>query len=131
MRISLASQLLFLLLVLLKAPTAGAGEADVISAEVEHTGGNFYRFTVTVKHDDKDWEHFAKAWEIVDLDGNILGARILMHPHINEQPFTRSHTISLPENINRVTIRAYDLIHKFGGKELTIDINKGNQNEIN
>lgn len=118
-------------LFLLISYICNAGEADVLSAEVEHTGGDFYRFTVTVEHDDEDWEHFAKAWEIIDMEGNILGARILLHPHINEQPFTRSHTISLPENINRVTIRAYDLIHKFGGKEITIDINKENQNEIN
>jgi hypothetical protein len=113
-----------IILLSLKAPTVGAGEADVISAEVEHTGGNFYRFSVTVQHDDESWEHFSKAWEVLDLDGNILGARILLHPHINEQPFTRSQTISLPENINQVTIRAYDLVHKFGGKELTLEIRK-------
>lgn len=121
MRITLVPQLLLVLV----ATTVAAGEADILSAKVEHTGGDFYRFTVTVQHDDEDWEHFAKAWEILDMEGNILGARILLHPHVDEQPFMRSHTISLPENINRVTIRAYDLIHKFGGKEITIDINKG------
>lgn len=99
-----------------------AGEADVIAADVEHVGGDFYRFNVTVQHDDESWEHFAKAWEVLDAEGNILGARILLHPHINEQPFTRSHTITIPANINQVTIRAYDLVHKFGGKELTLDL---------
>ena len=122
MRISLLTLFLLLLLVSLKAPTVGAGEADVIAAEVEHAGSNFYRFSVTVQHNDESWEHFAKAWEVLDADGNILGARVLLHPHINEQPFTRSQTISIPENINQVTIRAYDLIHEFGGKELTIII---------
>jgi len=101
MRISLVSLFLFII-----SSTGYAGEADVIAAKMEHSGGNFYRFTVTVKHDDEDWDHFAKAWEILDSDGNILGARVLLHPHVNEQPFTRSHTISLPENINQVTIRA-------------------------
>lgn len=118
MRISLFT--LFLLL----SYTAFAGEADVIAAEVEHTGGNFYRFSVMVQHDDESWKHFAKAWEVLDLDGNILGVRILLHPHINEQPFTRSQTISILENINQVTIRVYDLVHEFGGKELTINIRK-------
>jgi hypothetical protein len=103
-----------------------AGEADVIDAKVEHSGGDFYRFIVTVQHDDEGWEHFAKAWEVLDVNGNILGARVLLHPHVNEQPFTRTQTISLPENINQVTIRAYDLVHEFGGKELTLDIKKGN-----
>lgn len=124
MRISLFT------LILLSAFNVLAGEADVIAAEVEHVGGDFYRFNVTVQHDDEGWEHFAKAWEVLDADGNLLGARILLHPHINEQPFTRSQTIAIPENVNQVTIRAYDLVHKFGGKELTINIKKEPQNEI-
>ncbi len=100
MRISLLT--LFLLLPYI----AYAGEADVITADVEHVGGYFYRFSVTVQHDDESWEHFAKAWEVLDPDGNILGARVLLHPHINEQPFTRSQTFTIPENVNQVTIRA-------------------------
>jgi hypothetical protein len=108
-----------------------AGEADVIAAEVKHTGGDFYQFTVTIEHNDESWEHLAKAWEVLDSEGNVLGVRILRHPHINEQPFTRSQTIALPENINQVTIRAYDLTHKFGGKEFTLNINKESKNEKN
>ncbi len=96
----------FNLLLLLLPYTAFAGEADVITAKVEHAGGDFYRFSVTLQHDDESWKNFAKAWEVLDLDGNVLGARVLLHPHINEQPFTRSQTISIPENINQVTIRA-------------------------
>ena len=112
----------FILFLLLLPWHCFAGEADVIAADVEHNGGDFYRFSVTVQHDDESWDHFAKAWEVLDPEGNILGARILLHPHINERPFTRSQTIAIPKNINQVTIRAYDLVHKFGGKELTIDI---------
>ncbi len=125
MRISLFNLLLLL------SFSSNAGEADVISATVEHSGGDFYRFSVKVTHEDESWEHFAKAWEVLGSDGNILGNRILLHPHINKQPFTRTQTISLSENINQVTIRAYDLIHKFGGKEITLNIKKGNTNEAN
>jgi hypothetical protein len=125
MRISLFS------LILLWPFSIFGGEADVISATVEYSGGDFYRFSVTVQHDDEDWEHFAKAWEVLDSDGNMLGNRVLLHPHVNEQPFTRSQTISIPDNVNQVTIRAYDLIHKFGGKELTLKLKKGNTNEPN
>ena len=78
----------------------------MLSAEVEHTSGDFYRFTVTVKHDDESWEHFAKAWEILDLEGNILGARILLHPHIDEQPFTRS--------LSGIVIKYIQLIFQVG-----------------
>lgn len=121
MRISLIT--LFLLL----PYSTFAGEADVIAAGVEHVGGDFYRFNVTVQHDDESWEHFAKAWEVLDSEGKVLGARVLLHPHINEQPFTRSQMITIPKNVNQVTIRAYDLIHEFGGKELTINIKEGKQ----
>lgn len=113
----------FILFSLLLSFCCYAGEADVIAAEVKHVGGKFYRFNVTVHHNDQSWEHFAKAWEVLDMHGNIIGARILLHPHINEQTFTRSHTVVIPENINQVTIRAYDLVHRYGGKEITIDIN--------
>jgi hypothetical protein len=101
-----------------------AGEADVLAAEIEHVGDDLYRFIVTVQHDDEDWDHFAKAWEILSPDDGLLGTRVLRHPHINEQPFTRSLTVTIPDDINQVTIRAYDLIHEFGGKELTLKINK-------
>lgn len=121
---------LFTLFILLPV-SVFPGEADVINAKVKHTGGNFYRFTVTVKHNDEGWQHFAKAWEVLDQNNNVLGVRILRHPHIEEQPFTRSETISIPENVNQVTIRAYDLMHHYGGKAITLDINKGNKNEVN
>ena len=71
------------LLLLSLAITSLAGEADVLSAEVEHVGGDLYRFKVTVQHTDEDWNHFAKAWEVLSPDGIKLGARILQHPHIN------------------------------------------------
>tara|TARA_R110000782_G_scaffold15189_5_gene44569 strand:- start:4313 stop:4501 length:189 start_codon:yes stop_codon:yes gene_type:complete len=46
------------------------------------------------------------------------------------KPFTRSSTIAIPESINKAIIRAYDQVHEFGGKELTIEINKEKQNDI-
>ncbi len=101
-----------------------AGEADVLSVKVSNLGGNFYRFDVTVQHTDEDWNHFAKAYEVLAVDGTLLGSRILRHPHINEQPFTRSLTITIPEQYHRVTIRAYDLVHEYGGKEFTLNINR-------
>lgn len=109
----------FALLSLLLLSTSSislAGEADVLSAEVEHLGGDFYRINVTVQHDDEGWEHYAKAWEVLGPDDKLLGTRLLQHPHNNEQPFTRSLSVTIPENIKHVTIRAYDLIHEFGVK---------------
>ena len=107
-----------------------SGEADILAAEAEHIGGDFYRFNVTVEHNDESWDHYAKAWEVIGPDGEILGVRVLRHPHIKEQPFTRSQIVTIPPHIDHVTIRAYDLVHKYGGKELTLKLNKEKQDEI-
>jgi hypothetical protein len=49
--------------------------------------------------------------------------RLLLHPHENEQPFTRSQSgILIPEEITQVIIRAHDLIDGYGGQEVTIDL---------
>jgi len=118
-------------LLLLSTPVITfAGEADVLSAKIEALGGGNYRFDVTIQHADEGWDHFAKAWVVVSPDDKILGSRILRHPH-SHKPFTRSSTIAIPEDINQVIIRAYDQVHEFGGKELTIDIKKDKQDDIN
>lgn len=46
--------------------------------------------SVTLRHPDTGWDHYADAWEVLDTDGARLGLRVLAHPHVNEQPFTRS-----------------------------------------
>ena len=45
---------------------------------------------VTLAHPDSGWDHYADGWEVVSDDGASLGLRVLAHPHVNEQPFTRS-----------------------------------------
>ena len=107
---------------LLLMSTAGyAGEADVIEVNVRHTTGNSYNFDVTVRHADEGWKHFANKWEVMAPDETVLGTRILAHPHVDEQPFTRSLSgVKIPENITEVTVRAHDLVHGYGGKTVTV-----------
>jgi hypothetical protein len=98
-----------------------AGEADVIGVEVKKIGENTYQFTVTVSHTDEGWEHYADKWDVVAPDGRILGTRTLLHPHVNEQPFTRSLSgIKIPTGITEVTIRAHDSVHEYGGKVIRV-----------
>ena len=100
---------------------ADAGEADIIKVEVRHIGGDTYKFDVTVRHADEGWEHFANKWEVLAPDGTVLGTRILAHPHVEEQPFTRSLSgVKIPENIAEVTVRGHDLVHGYGGKTVTV-----------
>lgn len=66
-------------------------------------------FDVTVKHADTGWDHYANRWEIQSESGKILATRILHHPHVDEQPFTRSlENVQLPNNITEVYVVAFD-----------------------
>ena len=104
------------------AVSAHAGEADVIDVKVEKLAGSKYRFHVTVDHEDDGWDHYANAWQVVSPDGNVLGTRKLKHPHVEEMPFTRSHVVSVPAGITEVTVRAGDLVHGYGGAEMTVSL---------
>ena len=99
-----------------------AGEADVVAAEALRTGDT-WRFEVTLRHADQGWDHYADGWAVLAPDGSELGYRELLHPHVNEQPFTRSlGGVSVPEGVERVTIRAHDSVHGWGGAEITVEL---------
>ena len=98
-----------------------AGEADVVEVKVSGTGPD-YRFSVTVKHGDTGWDHYADAWEVVGEDGTIYVKRVLAHPHVNEQPFTRSGSATVPEGVKSVIVRAHDSVDGYGGKEMTVEL---------
>ena len=104
------------------ATAALAGEADVVGVKVTKSGGGVYRFDVTVAHADSGWEHYADKWQVHDLDGNLLGERVLAHPHVGEQPFTRSTTVKVPPGVGRVRVRAHDKVHEFGGEGVVVDL---------
>jgi pyruvate-formate lyase-activating enzyme len=105
------------------AAVSYAGEADVIDVEVKKIGDNTYQFSVTVSHNDEGWEHYADKWDIIAPDGQVLGTRTLLHPHVDEQPFTRSLSgVKIPEGITEVTIRAHDSVHEYGGKVIRVTL---------
>ncbi len=108
---------------LLATTAARAGEADVEGVNISATGQNMFRFAVTVRHADEGWEHYADKWDVVAPDGTVLGTRTLYHPHVDEQPFTRSLSgVRIPDTIKEVTVRAHDSVHKYGGKEVTVAV---------
>ena len=105
------------------ATTSMAGEADVVRVRFEQEKGGTWTFAVTVRHDDQGWEHYADRWEVLGPKGKVLGTRILLHPHVGEQPFTRSLSgVEVPEDVTKVLIRARDSVHGFGGKEILLDL---------
>ena len=104
---------------------AVAGEADVVAVEFRCNDSRVCRFNVTVAHADDGWEHYANKWEVLSPDGELLGTRELLHPHIDEQPFTRSlSNVSIPQDLSAVVIRAHDLVHGYGGAEMTVQLDQ-------
>lgn len=102
-----------------------AGEADVIAVDMRKSGDNLYHFDVTVTHTDEGWDHYADKWEVIGPDGRVLGTRTLYHPHVNEQPFTRSLSgVKIPDDVTRITIRAHDSVHTYGGMTKSVELPK-------
>ncbi|MES9900196.1 MAG: hypothetical protein ABW148_14410 [Sedimenticola sp.] len=100
-----------------------AGQADVLKLTAEKTGRHSYRFDVTVRHADSGWSHYADRWEILGPEDKVLAVRVLHHPHVDEQPFTRSlGSIKLPANLTWVRARAHDKRHGYGGRRVTISL---------
>lgn len=100
-----------------------AGEADVVNATATPTGGDTWRVEATVRHADEGWDHYANAFEVLDPQGKVLAVRELLHPHVNEQPFTRSlGAVAIPPETAFIMIRAKDSVHEYGGVEFRIDL---------
>ena len=93
-------------------------------------GSSSWTFEVTVEHPDTGWEDYADGWDVVAPDGTVLKpdlnspfTRLLLHPHVGEQPFTRSQRgIEIPSDITEVRVRAHDLVSGFGGQEVVVDL---------
>jgi len=114
---------IFLACLLLTSTAAYAGEAYVIEVNVQRIADDIYNFDVTVRHTDDGWKHYADKWNVMAPDGTVLGTRILAHPHVDEQPFTRSLAgVKIPEDIDAVTVRAHDLVHGYGGKTVKVAV---------
>lgn len=119
------TSLLLLTILLCSLAGAYAGEADVVNVLTEQTADGSYRFDVTVKHTDEGWDHYADKWDIVTADGTVLGTRTLYHPHVNEQPFTRSLSgVRIPEDTQEITVRAHDSVHEYGGEVMAVKLTK-------
>ncbi|MBW2412844.1 MAG: hypothetical protein JRF72_23855, partial [Deltaproteobacteria bacterium] len=66
---------LILIIIILSLTTAYAGPADVLNVETKSAGVNTFQFFVTVRHDDKGWDHYANKWDVVAPDGTVLATR--------------------------------------------------------
>jgi len=109
---------------LLAMPAAQAGLADVLKVEIRvGSGPGSFDFDVTLRHADTGWDHYANRWEVLAPDGRVLATRVLVHPHVHEQPFTRSLSgVRIPAEFSWVRVRGHDLVHGYGGREVTLSV---------
>ena len=105
-------------------------DADVIDVRAILSDNGTWTFHVTVFHPDTGCEDYADGWDVVLPDGTVVKpdadspfTRLLLHPHENEQPFTRSQSrIHIPADVTRVNVRVHDLVDGFGGQEVLVDL---------
>ena len=99
-----------------------AGSADVLKVTARSSGGS-WSFDVTVEHADTGWDHYADAWRVVGPAGIVYGTRTLFHPHVGEQPFTRSLSgVEIPDDVPAVTVEAHDSVHGWGGVSVEVTL---------
>jgi hypothetical protein len=118
-----------------EAPTVasmGDANADVTYVRAVQDADGTWTFHVTVAHPDTGWEDYADGWDVLTPDDEVLlpdpeaaFTRVLLHPHVDEQPFTRSQAgIEIPAEVEAVMVRAHDLVDGFGGREVTVDLTR-------
>ncbi len=107
---------------------AFAGEADVEFVSLDLKPDGSYYLSVTVRHSDTGWKHYANWWRVTTEDGKELGRRVLYHPHVDEQPFTRELDGLIipdgPDGVKVIIVEAHDMVHEYGGKVVRMDITK-------
>jgi hypothetical protein len=107
-------------------------DADVTFVKAVLESDGTWTFHVTVAHPDTGWEDYSDGWDIVTPDGTVLKVdpqdpftRLLLHPHENEQPFTRSQRgVVIPSGTTWVRVRAHDIVSGFGGQEIIVDLSQ-------
>ncbi|UCC65752.1 MAG: hypothetical protein JSV36_13415 [Anaerolineae bacterium] len=110
--------------------TSPGGNADVLHVRAVQGDDGTWTFYVTVQHPDTGWEDYADGWDVLTSDGLIIKpdpdtpfTRLLLHPHVDEQPFTRSQRgIAIPLDLTQVRVRAHDLVDGYGGREVIVDL---------
>lgn len=111
--------------------TAVAGDVSILMADFRSVGNTHWAVNVTLRHSDEGWDHYADNWRVVDAQGNVLGDRVLFHPHVDEQPFTRGiNSVHIPADITNVYIEAHDKEHGWSAKRLQVDLTKAKSGHV-
>ncbi len=101
---------------------AAADPAQVVGAEAEPSAAG-WTITATLRHGDTGWDDYADGWRVLTEGGDVLGTRDLAHPHVDEQPFSRSLSgVRVPEGTARVLIESSTTATGWGGTRYPLDL---------
>ncbi|QFS84567.1 hypothetical protein FIU97_17550 [Roseivivax sp. THAF40] len=88
------------------ATSVAADPPEIRDVSFEKLGMD-WRVSVTLAHPDTGWDHYADGWRIETEEGEVIDTRVLHHPHVQEQPFTRSlSSVMVPDGVWTVYVRA-------------------------
>jgi len=91
--------------------------ADVLSVKAVGQAGS-YQFEVEVSSPDTGCDQYTDWWEVLNEDGELIYRRVLLHSHVNEQPFIRSGGPVTISDSTVVYIRAHMNTVGYGGQVL-------------
>jgi len=94
----------------------------VLAVDISPGQSGKFRFSVTLSSPYDTPQRYADAWRVLDEQGKQLGIRVLWHDHANEQPFTRSATISIPANTRTVYVEGRDQANGWSGQRFKVEV---------
>ena len=111
------------LLTIVSTNIANANDVEVVDVKAIQSKDKTWRFSVTLKHDDEGWDHYANEWQVIAPDDKILATRTLYHPHVDEQPFTRgTQGVKISDDIKTVRIIAKDTVHGLSKNAVELEL---------
>ncbi len=100
-----------------------ANEVEVVDVKATQSSDKTWSFSVTLKHADEGWDHYANEWQVIAPNDKILATRTLYHPHVNEQPFTRgTQGVKISDDIKTVRIIAKDTVHGLSKNAVELEL---------
>lgn len=97
--------------------------AHVLATRWQQTDTNTYTVHATVRHADNGWDNYANIFQVVPVDDSSQvsnGVRELLHPHDNEQPFTRSQRGV--QAVGQIRVEAADNVEGWGGSSIGLSL---------
>ncbi|MGI8575126.1 MAG: hypothetical protein ACR2MA_07225 [Egibacteraceae bacterium] len=105
------------------SPTGEQRFPEVVDATLEPAVDGAYDLEVTISSPYDSQERYADGWRVLDQQGDVLGTHELLHPHQNEQPFTRSQTgLGLPAGTEQIVVEGRDSVNGYGGATVTVAV---------